>query len=81
MVARLAPRRHRPAVCGDDASFIGLVARHALPGLVGEVMHGLTRLGGIAFAYAFRQWLDWRYGQLGAFAMAHANRTAAAETG
>jgi hypothetical protein len=45
------------------ASFIGLLARHALPGLSGEVMHGLTQLGTIAFAYGFRQWLGWRYGQ------------------
>lgn len=52
------------------ASFMGLIARHALPGLAGEVMHGLTQLGTIAFAYAFRQWLGWRYGQLGGSAVA-----------
>jgi hypothetical protein len=43
------------------ASFLGLIARHALPELAGDVMHGLTQLGTIAFAYGFRQWLGWRY--------------------
>lgn len=52
------------------ASFIGLIARHGLPGLAGEVMHGLTQLGTIAFAYGFRQWLGWRYSQFGVAAAA-----------
>jgi hypothetical protein len=60
------------------ASFVGLIARHGLPGLAGEVMHGLTQLGTIAFAYGFRQWLGWRYGRFGAVTTApHAGAVAA----
>jgi hypothetical protein len=47
------------------ASFIGLIARYGMPGLAGEVMHGVTQLCTIAFAYGFRQWLGWRYSQFG----------------
>jgi hypothetical protein len=63
------------------ASFIGLIARHGLPGLAGEVMHGLTQLGTIAFAYGFRQWLGWRYGQFGATSVAMHGAAAAAKSG
>jgi hypothetical protein len=63
------------------ASFIGLIARHGLPGLTGEVMHGLTQLGTIAFAYGFRQWLGWRYSQFGAAAAAPPREAAAVKTG
>ena len=61
------------------ASFVGLIARHGLPGLAGEVMHGLTQLGTIAFAYGFRQWLGWRYGRFGAVTNAPPAKAVAAK--
>jgi hypothetical protein len=63
------------------ASFIGLIARHGLPGLAGEIMHGLTQLGTIAFAYGFRQWLGWRYSQVAAAAAAPPSGAVAAKAG
>ena len=43
------------------ASFVGLVLRHLVPAWEGEVLHALTQLGTIAFAYGLRQALGWRY--------------------
>ena len=63
------------------ASFVSLIARHGLPGLAGEVMHALTQLGTIAFAYGFRQWLGWHYGQFGRDTAAPSREAAAVNVG
>lgn len=42
------------------ASFLGLVLRTVRPDWDGEVLHGLTQFGVIAFAWFLRQWL-WRF--------------------
>ncbi len=56
---------HLNGVCllfaATHASFVGLVLRTLRPEWDGAVLHAMTQLGTIAFAYLLRQALGWRY--------------------